>query len=463
MVLNETRESGLELGQVVEARIERIAHGGEGVAHVEGLVVFVPWTAPGDRVRAEIVERQPRWARARRLEVLEPSPERVEPGCPVFGVCGGCQLQHLSWEDQRGVKARAVADALARIGRLTLPEPVQCLAAAAPWHYRQRATFSWLWKGGRLAFGFHAAAWPVDPASTTTCDIIDVHACPVFVEAGNTRLAALREVLATELADHADPVEGRVALRAPSPDLVQCGVFTDDVKLAERLARASAQQASIPVTWGRWIPGGRLTVAAGAPRLHARLHYRGLSLRAGFDSFLQADLVGAERLYDAVLEELRPHSGDRVIDGYAGIGVLACELAARGVAVTAIESHVGAAADLRANAAALASRALHFTAGSRTPKAGRVHVLELPVERVDWSQPRPTAIVVNPPRTGCAARVLEAITKSPARRLVYVACEPTTLARDLRRLSIRWRLVSVRAFDLFPQTAHVETVARLER
>jgi 23S rRNA (uracil1939-C5)-methyltransferase len=420
-------------------------------------------------VRAEIVERQSRWARARRLDLLEPSPDRLEPGCPVFGVCGGCQLQHLDVEDQREVKARAVADALARIGRLALPAPVVCLPAAAPWHYRQRATFSWLWKGGRLAFGFHAASWPVDPASTATCDIVDVHACPIFVEAGNTRLAALREGLAAELADHADPVEGRLALRAPRSDLVQCGVFTDDVKMAERLARACVQRASIPVTWGRWIPGGRLAIAAGAPRLHARLDYRGLSLRVGFDSFLQADLAGAEQLYDAVLEELGAAGthgsgwGHRVIDGYAGIGVLACELAARGVAVTAIESHPGAAADLRANAAALASSALHLTAGSRTRKAGRVHVLELPVERVDWSQPRPNAIVVNPPRAGCSPRVLEAITESPARRLVYVACEPTTLARDLRRLSIRWRLASVRAFDIFPQTAHVETVARLER
>lgn len=463
MVLKETREPGLEIGQVVEARIERIAHGGEGVAHVGGMVVFVPWTAPGDLVRAEIVERQPRWARARRLELLEPSPDRVEPGCPVFGVCGGCQLQHLGVEDQRAVKARAVTDALVRIGRLALPAPVVCQSAAAPWHYRQRASFSWLWKGGRLTLGFHAAPWPVDPASTATCDIVDVHACPIFVEAGNTRLAALREALAAELADHADPVEGRMALRAPGSDLVQGGVFTDDVKLAERLARTCAQRASIPVTWGRWIPGGRLAIAAGAPRLHARLDYRGLSLRAGFDSFLQADLAGAERLYDAVLEELRAESGHRIIDGYAGIGVVACELAARGVAVTAVESHPGAAADLRANAAALAGSALRLAAGSRTRKAGRVHVLELPVERVDWSQPRPNAIVVNPPRAGCPPRVLEAITRSSARRLVYVACEPTTLARDLRRLSMRWRLASVRAFDLFPQTAHVETVARLER
>jgi 23S rRNA (uracil1939-C5)-methyltransferase len=462
MVLNEVG-AGPEVGAIVEAPIERIAHGGEGVAHVEGLVVFVPWTAPGDRVRAQVVERHPRWARARRVTLLAPSSERVEAGCPVFGVCGGCQLQHLEHEAQRAVKAHGVEDALTRIGRLELPGPVECLAAAAAWHYRQRAVFSWLWRDGRLALGFHAAALPIEPAATAGGDIVEVHACPIFAEAGNTRLDALREALASVLADSPDPVEGRLGIRAPDPDQVQCGVFTEDVALAERLARACAGRTSIPVTWGRWTPGGPPVLAAGAPRLRARLAYRGMALRVGFDSFLQADLTAAERLYDAVLEELDAPGahgsghGGRVIDGYAGIGVVACELAARGATVTAVEAHPGAAADLRANAAAVSA-----PPGAERP-AGSVHVLELPAQRVDWSRPQPDSIVVNPPRAGCPPRVLDGITRSAARRLVYVACEPTTLARDLRRLSDGWRLGRVRAFDLFPQTAHVETVVRLER
>jgi 23S rRNA (uracil1939-C5)-methyltransferase len=455
--------AGPGVGAAVEGAIERIAHGGEGVAHVEGLVVFVPWTAPGDRVRALVVERHPRWARARREALLAPSPERVDPGCPVFGTCGGCQLQHLEHEAQRAVKARGVEDALTRIGRLELPGPVECLPAAAAWHYRQRAVFSWLWRDGRVRLGFHAAALPIDPAATAGGDIVDVHACPIFAEAGNTRLAALREALASVLAGSADPVEGRLGIRAPGPELVQCGVFTEDVALAERLARACAARASMPATWGRWTPGGPPALAAGAPRLHARLAYRGLALRVGFDSFLQADLAAAERLYDAVLEELDAPGahgagwGARVVDGYAGIGVVACELAARGATVTAVEAHPGAAADLRANAAALSA-----SHDAERP-AGSVHVLELPAQRVDWSRPRPHSVVVNPPRAGCPPRVLDGITRSSARRLVYVACEPATLARDLRRLSASWRLVRVQAFDLFPQTAHVETVVRLER
>ncbi len=435
----------------MEGEIERLAHGGEGVARVQGLVTFVPWTAPGDRVRGEVVERHPRWVRARPVEILAASPRRVTPGCPVFGACGGCQLQHLPPEDQRAAKAQAVEDALRRIGRVAAP-PVVCAPAAAPWHYRRRITLTWLWRRGRLTLGFHAAAVPLAPAPPE--GVVDVHACPIFAESGNARLARIREGLFAELAASGEGsagAAGRLAVRALGPDQVQCGVFADDPGLAERLARAAGKAAGIPATWGRWTPGGPPVVAPGAPRLPARIVSRGLDLRAGFDSFLQADLSAAETLYDAVLEDLGP-APERVIDGYAGIGVLTCRLAAGGAAVTAVESHPGAASDLRANAAAQGS-----------PAAGRIHVLELPIERMSWRRPDPTAIVLNPPRTGVPPRVLEAITRTQARRLVYVACDPTTLARDLRRLVPAWRLVRARAFDMFPQTAHVETVAAIER
>jgi 23S rRNA (uracil1939-C5)-methyltransferase len=436
----------IEVGAVFEAEIERVAHGGEGVAHLEGLVVFVPWTAPGDVVRGEIVELRARWARARLVEVLEPAPRRVIPGCPVFTTCGGCQLQQLSPDDQRAVKAQAVADALARIARVEPPASIECQPAAAPWHYRQRATFTWRWDGQRLGLGFHAAALPHGTVSPR--DLVDVHACPIFAEAGNSRLAALREALAAGLGG--EPlVEGRLAVRTLQPESVTVGVFAEEALLAERLAVSCSERAGVDATWGRWSAGEQPSCDPRAPRLHARISYRGLNLRVGFDSFVQADLAAADRLYDAVLDELGVEPGARVIDGYAGIGVISCELARRGARVTAVEAYSGAAADLRANTAAISG--------------ATVHVLELPAERVDWTRPRPDAILLNPPRTGCPQRVLEGVTRSPARRLVYVSCEPTTLARDVYRLGAAWRLESVRAFDLFPQTAHVETVVRLER
>jgi 23S rRNA (uracil1939-C5)-methyltransferase len=435
--------AGPALSDTVELDVERIAYGGDGVARADGLVVFVPWTAPGERVRARIIERHERYARARLEGVLEPAPDRVEPGCPVFGLCGGCQLQHLDREAQLAAKARAVSDAFQRIARLPLSEPLACEDAASPWHYRRKATFTWRRARDAFALGFHAAE---DPSA-----IVDIDACPIFAEAGNVALTGLRESLARapERGDAPAVEEGRLAVRALPGQEVQAGVFTADAGRARELARLLSG-TGIVMTWGtRAGDSGPLALAPGAPRLVSRIDLGGLKLRVGFDSFLQSDPEAAERLYAAALAGLDARPGQRIIDGYAGIGALACRLARQGAQVTAVEAHPGAASDLRANAAA---------AGGEP-----VHVLELPAERVDWRRPRPDGVVVNPPRSGCAAAVLESIARSSARRLVYVSCDPTTLARDVRRLGRAWRIDSIRAFDLFPQTGHVETVATLVR
>lgn len=438
-------ESGPAPGETVEFEVERIAYGGDGVGRADGLVVFVPWTVPGEHVRARVVERHARYARARLEGVLGPAPERVEPCCPLFGRCGGCQLQHLDREAQLESKARAVTDAFERIARLPLPGPLVCEHAADPWHYRRKATFTWRRWEGSFALGYHAAE---DPSA-----IVDVEACPIFAEAGNAALAGLRESLAHAPAPGGDdpaPEEGRLAIRALPGHDVQAAVFTTDADRARELAQTCARRTGFSVTWGvRTGEAGPLILAPNAPRLVSRIEVRGLKLRVGFDSFLQADPAGSEGLYDAAADGLEARPGQRVIDGYAGIGALTCRLAREGVRVTAVEAHPGAASDLRANAAA---------AGGEP-----VHVLELAAERVDWRLPRPDGIVVNPPRSGCAPAVLDSIARSTARRLVYVSCDPTTLARDVRRLGRAWRIESIRAFDLFPQTAHVETVATLSR
>ncbi|HEY7472744.1 MAG TPA: class I SAM-dependent RNA methyltransferase [Gemmatimonadota bacterium] len=430
-------------GETVELEIERIAYGGDGVGRAGGLVVFAPWTAPGERIRARVIERHPRYARARLEDVLSPAAERTEPGCPVYGVCGGCRLQHLSRAAQLASKARAVTDAFERIARRTPPAAVVCEEAAAPWHYRRRAAFTWRRSADGFAFGFHGAE---DPRA-----IVDLDGCPIFAAEGNAVLARLRGVLAeVPPANGADAEEGRLAVRALPGQGVVAGVFADRAERARGLALACAKQADIPITWGtRLAETGSLVLAPGAPRLASRIDVGELKLRVGFDSFLQVDPVAAERLYDAAIEGLGARSGESVIDGYAGIGAVACRLARSGVRVTAVEVHPGAASDLRANTAA---------AGGAP-----VHVLELSAERVDWRRPRPDAVVVNPPRSGCAAAALDSIARSGARRLVYVSCDPSTLARDVRRLGPAWRVESIRAFDLFPQTAHVETVTTLVR
>lgn len=422
---------------IVEAEVESLAHGGEGVARVEGRVVFVPGAAPGDRVLARIVEGHPRWARARLERVLRSSADRIEPRCPLHAECGGCGLQHVPPDIQRQAKAAAVTDLLERVGGRRPPSPVVCEPAPRDWAYRQRAVLSWRRAQESVTVGFHRAGDPVG--------LVDVPACPVLDGRIAARLPDIRSALRAALGDEAGADEGRLVLRAPSGHPVDAGVFAADPGAAERIAAALTARGDA-ATWGRWDRRG-LHLAGGAPRREVHLAYRGLNLRVGFDSFLQADLEAASALYEAVLEALEATAGEAVIDAYAGIGVVACELARAGVRVTAVENHHGAASDLRANVA----------------RAGDVHVLEMAADRLDWRRPRPDGIVVNPPRGGCARRVIDGIDRSGARRLVYVACDPATLARDVHRLGAAWHLDGVRAFDLFPQTAHVETVLRLTR
>jgi 23S rRNA (uracil1939-C5)-methyltransferase len=431
----------------VEATVQRLAYGGEGVARVDGLVVFVPWTVPGERVRATVVERHSRYARARLEAVLEPAATRIEPRCPVFGSCGGCQLQHLTVAAQREAKAQAVVDAMERIGGHRELGGLVCEPAASGWGYRKRAVVSWRWTGDELDFGYHHVNEPGR--------IISIGGCPIVNDRIDAHITKLRGALELALRDHtvafdSGILEGRLALRCLPSGPVQAGLFVDQTDLARHLARALSDNTDIETTWGSWRTESSLKLATDAPRLISSLQYRGLDLRIGFDSFIQADLSGAEKLYDAVIEAVGPASGKRVIDAYAGIGVVACQLATAGAGVTAIEAHSGTASDLRANA--------HSNVAT-----GSVHVLELPADRVQWARPRPEIVILNPPRGGCPRRVLSGISDSPARRLVYVACDPATLARDVRRLGMGWRLESLRAFDLFPQTAHVETVAVLLR
>lgn len=432
---------------VFEATVQRLAYGGEGVTHLEGLVVFVPWTVPGEKVRATVVERHTRYARARLDAVLKPAASRVEPRCPVFGRCGGCQLQHLTAVAQREAKAQAVIDAMERIGGEPALGHLTCEPASKEWLYRERTVISWRWTDQRLEFGYHHTDAPDQIVSINRCPIVDDHIDSQLL----TWRAALEEALgAAPIAPGSEVREGRLALRRLPRGPIQAALFVDPIPLAHQLARALEDKTGIETTWGGWSAESSLTLASSAPRWTSRFVYRGLKLRCGFDSFVQANFSGADRLYDAVIEAAKPGPGVRVIDAYAGIGVVTCQLAAAGAIVTAIEAHSGTASDLRANAHANGAGA-------------SVHVLELPADRVEWARPRPEVVILNPPRGGCPKRVLAGISRSSAKRLVYVACDPTTLARDVRRLGTSWQLESLRAFDLFPQTAHVETVTVLSR
>lgn len=396
-------------------RIESIAAGGDGVGRHDGLAVFVPRTAPGELVDARI-ERRGRLGRGRVLRIVEPSPSRVTPRCRHYDRdrCGGCQLQHLALDAQLEAKRRIVADSFARLARRTVDvEPV--VAAPMPWEYRSRLTLALRRQGAAWIMGLHA--WDdVDR-------VFDLEECPITMPRVVAAWAAVRRASA-----HLPPAAAlRGTMRLAGNDLAL--VLEGGMRWPSAREFANA----VPLQVIRWRPDH------GASRVI-------VDRRAGVtpdEAFDQVNQPVAALARDEVLARVLAHAPATVIDAYAGLGLTARALAEWGVRVTAIER----------DASAVRYAAAHLPEGSRAI-AGRVedHLPEaLPAD----------VVVLNPPRTGVDARVTDALMQAPLpRAIVYMSCDPATLARDVARLPA-YRVTSVRPYDMFPQTAHVEVVCVL--
>jgi 23S rRNA (uracil1939-C5)-methyltransferase len=402
--------------------IDSIAAGGDGVARHEGLVVFVPRTAPGDVVQATVAV-QGRFARGHVTAIESPSPDRIEPLCPhyVRDRCGGCQLQHVAYGAQLAAKAGIVRDGFERIGRRAMTAPV-VHASERPWRYRRKLTLAMRRRAdGRWTAGLH----PYDAPGR----VFDLADCPITEE---RVLATWREVRAAAslLPQDSPKLRGAVRLLGDGASFVLEG--------GRRWSTAREFLARVPslrALW--WVPDG------GARRLMAD---RRESPEPGA-SFVQVNPAMAERLAAHVVERVRAFAPATIVDAYAGAGDVAVTLAAGGAHVTAIEL----------DAEASAWSATRLPAGSRA-LAGRAEELLPSVLPAD-------VVILNPPRAGVDERVTATLADARARgahprAIVYVSCNPATLARDVGRLP-GWRVSHLESFDMFPQTAHVETLCEL--
>lgn len=397
--------------------IDSIAAGGDGVGRSEGMAVFVPRTAPGDVAMVRLT-RAKRFARGT-LESLDvASDQRVQPPCPHYtgDRCGGCQIQHLSYEAQLAAKRAIVGEALRRIGRRMVENP-DVEPSDGEWRYRRKLTMHLRRTGGRWIAGLH----PYDDPDA----VFDLHDCPITdqrVMATWGELRPLFELLPRERAL-------RVAVRLLDEG---AAVVVEGGRTWREPERVLQSAPSVSELW--WRPEGERT------RLLAR---RGANTASGA-SFAQVNAGVAARLRGHVLAVARGYHPDKVVDGYAGLGATTLPLAADGCEVVAIELDADAAASLRDR-----------LRRPSTAIAGRVedHLMAaLPAD----------VVLLNPPRGGLDQRVttaLQDVTRAP-RAVLYTSCDPATLGRDLARLT-RFRLASVRSFDMFPQTAHVETVCEL--
>ena len=410
--------------------IESVASGGDGVGHLaDGMTVFVPRTAPGDRVALERVRRQRRHARAEVARLLEPSADRVVPPCVHYerDRCGGCQWQHLSLDAQHGAKRRMVGDALRRLGGLAVEDPA-LEPSPRSLGYRATITLTVRWRGGEPVVGFHRATGAGEAAG----EVFPLERC----EIARPEIAALWDAVrpAVSALPRGDDVRFklRVAHDGGLHLIVNGGdrAWTTPQPLAE-----AALRAGFPATvW--WQPAHGAVRRMGGPAAD----------RASA-AFEQVNVEVAEALRGAAVDAV-PAAARRVLDLYAGTGEVALALARRGCDVISVEADEAAVrlAEERARAEGLAVQAM----------AARVE------DRIAGLLPA-DAVVANPPRTGLAPEVAAALARQPPARLVYVSCDPATLARDLKRLGAAPERLSLSCFDMFPQTSHVETLAVLRR
>ena len=403
---------------VISVSIDSIAAGGDGVGRSNGLVVFVPRTAPGDVVTAQISGKG-HFARGALRSIVSPSPVRIEPPCPHYtrDNCGGCQLQHMTYESQLAAKQTIIRDSVQRIGKRIVDAP-QIERSPKEWHYRTKLTLAMRRRGARWIAGLH----PYDDPSR----IFALSDCPIT---DRRVVAAWREVMeADAYFPDAKELRGSVRITSGGPTFVMIGGESWGAR-----DQFSAAVPSISAVW--WEP------AEDKPR---RLLYDKRQDRDPSASFAQVNAEMAEILRSYVLDRARSFEPRTVIDAYAGAGHTAISLSEQGVRVTAVELDPDASA-WSASKLAEPSRAIRARVEDALPGL-------LPADLV----------VLNPPRAGVDSRVTDTLEAEVGhlRGVIYVSCNPATLARDLSRLP-SYRIESLRAFDMFPQTAHVETVCDL--
>ena len=398
--------------------ITRIAVGGEGVGRLsDGRVVFVPRTAAGDRIRLRVgsLQRHRNFARATLGEIVEASPGRVAPPCPhyVREHCGGCQLQHLAYDEQLQAKRAIVGDTLRRIGKLDLADP-EIVEALDEWRYRSKISMA----AKAAAIGLHPYDRPNFVFPLADCHITDFRLMALWREL-RSHLALLPTSL-TRLTLRLDR-EGRrhiIAESAGEPWL-----------RADELRHAMQADYEL-VCWWQPVDGAARVMAGPATGFPA----------TAFEQVNPGMGMLARRW---AVEQLGDVRSQTVWDLYGGVGDTAALLVERGADVVSVDADEKAVAWGR----------------SRLPAA---RFIAARAEDVLATLPAPHAVVVNPPRAGLHWDVSLRLTSAPVAKLVYISCDPATLARDLHRLDVNYIVKAVRAFDLFPQTAHVETVAVLE-
>jgi 23S rRNA (uracil1939-C5)-methyltransferase len=408
-VIDSEKDAGrsVAIGESYEVAIEKLVYGGDGLAHVGSQAVFTPLAAAGDFARIRIVECERNYARGVIEELLDPSPLRRTPPCQYFGVCGGCQLQHLDYPAQLEAKASFVRESLRRIGAIEWDKEIR-VRSSEEFGYRSRAEIKVARdENGRARIGYFRAG---------SREVCEVESCPILTPAANRELQRLHAESSLIPNDAT-----RVYLTAGDDEVIVTPANGEDGRAAEFDSMGTAHQRIAGINYG-----------------------------FGVRSFFQGNRLLVEELIEEAAGDV---SGEFAVDLYAGVGLFSLQLAKTFEQVCAVEGNKTAAN--------------HGVENARLNGLNNVRYEPISVEA--WLKyksaeaPRPDFALLDPPRAGAGVQVIERLAAMKPPVLTYVSCDPATLARDLRLLGdYGYRIDSITALDMFPQTFHVETVVRLK-
>jgi 23S rRNA (uracil1939-C5)-methyltransferase len=442
----------------LELEIESLAYGGNGVARLNGFVVFVRRGLPGDRVRARVTKVQRRHAEALAVEVLEPSPKRVEAPCDHYPACGGCRFQDLAYEEQIGAKESQVRDALVRIGGISDPPLEPILPAESVFHYRNKLEYSFTPTPSGPALGFHRAGrWD---------EVLDIAECWLTTELGNRIREAVRswaresglpaydQAVGTGLLRHLVYREGRNTGQVLLQLVTAPGDFDRDgfVAAVRRFPEVRSVHHAVNDRPAE-VTNLPTTLLWGDEAIEEELG--GLRFRLRPTAFLQTNTGMAEQLYRLAVEAAGLTGEETVWDLYCGIGTIGLTMAGNALTVWGVDVSEESIACALENADLNGIANAAFFAGD----VGQA------VEELRDRSGDPQVVVVDPPRAGLSTKAVRRLGRIGAPRVVYVSCNPTTLAGNVKQLRDDWgyELKRAKPVDMFPHTPHVECVSLLER
>lgn len=444
----------MEINQEIKLTVQRLGIQGEGISSLEGYTFFVDGALPGETVSALITERKKNYGKAKLLQVLSPSSHRVSPPCPLFGECGGCQFMHLAYSQQLLAKKQRLVDALERIGKLDDLHVEDCLPSPQVLAYRNKIQLPVLPGEKGIRLGLYA---------TRSHRLIDVEHCLIHCSLGESVYSFLRQDIQEVSVIPYNPETGEGELRHV---LIKTAVRTNEVlvvfvtngpaspeliqfshHLIKKCPEVKGVVQNIHKGKENVILGKQFILLAGQDFVTDSLC--GLSFKISPASFFQVNPQQAERLYQLAIDSAHFQGTETVLDAYCGVGTLSLILSKKVKKVLGVECVPEAIRDARWNALNNQIQNTEFYC-----EASEIFIQTLK-EKVD-------VILLNPPRKGCDPSFLKGIKKTKCQKIVYISCDPATLARDLAILKqMGYRIERVQPVDMFPQTAHVETVVHL--